>query len=407
MPIYTYEGFTKDGEKTKGQLNAKNEKDLRLQLRKIQIRPIRIQKPSVFEVDLVQILGLGGGSASLKEKDLAIFTRQFATMVNSGVPILQALDIQIAQAKDKGAKRILTTIREKVSEGSTLWMALGEHKKSFDNLYVNMIRAGEAGGILDIILERLSGYIEKAVKLKRMVKGAMMYPAIISLVGIGVVAGMLYFVIPKFEAMLKDAGQELPAPTQFVIGLSHWLQGNIFWLFPGFILFVMGFINWKKSPAGKPIWDRLVLKFPIFGDLAMKSSVARFSRTLSTLLSSGVGLIEALSIAQAVLENRVFENALARIKEDVQQGQTISDPMAKSKIFPDLAVQMISVGESTGELDNMLSKVADYYEEEVEALISNMSKLIEPFVLIFLGGLVGGILIAMYLPIFKLAGGVG
>jgi type IV pilus assembly protein PilC len=406
MAVFAYEGVQSDGKKVKGQLNAKSEAEVRVILRRKKIRPIRVKKPGLLEVDLNSIFSKGGGAGRIKENDLAVITRQFSTMLDSGVPIIQSLDILIAQTKDESIKKVLSVVRDDVSGGAMLWESVAKHKGSFDTLFVQMVKAGEAGGILDVVLRNLSVYLEKSVRLRRMVKGAMLYPGGITLVGIAVVVGMLYFVIPQFESMLKGAGQELPGPTQFLVDASDWLQNNILYVIVGSIAGFIAFKKWKATPKGREIWHRFVMKTPVFGNLAIKSSVARFSRTFGTLLGAGVSLVESLEICQQILNNAVFEKTITRVKKAVESGKSVSEPLAKSKAFPDMAIHMINVGENTGEMDKMLAKIAEYYEEEVETIVGSLSKILEPIILVVLGGMVAGILIAMYLPIFEMAGSV-
>jgi type IV pilus assembly protein PilC len=323
-------------------------------------------------------------------------------LIGSGVPIVQALEILTDQAGDKNMKSIVATVREKVSGGTYLWEALSNYPKAFPKLYVALIRAGEASGSIDQMLKRLSRYLEDADRLRKLLKGAMMYPIIVISIGIGVVAAMLIFVIPKFEELLKSSGSALPAPTQFVIDLSHFLSANILYLIAGGGAAWYLLNRYLTSPEGRAVIHRTFFRAPLFGNIMQKGGVARFSRTMQTLLASGVNIIDAIDICKATIDNAILEEAVGKIRSEVEGGKTLGTVIGKLNVFPQMAVQMISVGESTGNLDKMLEKVADFYEEEVEALIGGMTKLIEPLILVFLGGAVGGLMIAMYLPIFKM-----
>jgi type IV pilus assembly protein PilC len=301
-------------------------------------------------------------------------------------------------------KQIIGSMKERVAQGSYFWESLAQFPKAFPRLYVALIRAGETSGSIDQMLKRLSRYLEDAARLRKMVKGAMMYPAIVVSVGVGVIAMMLTFVIPKFEALLTASGQELPGPTKFVLDLSHFMTGNFTYIVAGLVTgSILGF-RFFKSQEGRATIDRLMFKAPIFGNIMVKAGTARFARTMQTLLASGVNLIDAVEICKATVDNAVIEGAVAKIRGEVEAGKTFGMVITKLKVFPDMAVQMITVGESTGNLDQMLDKVADFYEEEVENLVAGLTKMIEPLILVFLGGAVGGLLIAMYLPIFKMAG---
>jgi type IV pilus assembly protein PilC len=304
-------------------------------------------------------------------------------------------------------KTVILTMKEKVAQGSYFWESLGGFPKVFPKLYVSLIRAGETSGSIDQMLKRLSRYLEDANRLRKMVKGAMMYPIIVVSVGIGVIALMLTFVIPKFEELLSQSGQELPAPTKIVLMLSHFMTGNIVYIVVGGITFIFLFVRFVQSPEGKAFIDRAFFNAPLFGNIMRKAGTARFARTMQTLLASGVNLIDAVEICRATVDNAVIEAAVAKIRGEIEAGKTFGMVVTKLKIFPDMAVQMMTVGESTGNLDQMLDKIAEFYEEEVENLVAGMTKMIEPIILVFLGGAVGGLLIAMYLPIFKLAGSAG
>lgn len=402
MPQFQYQGVDKAGNKVNGTLDAPGEGELRMMLRGQGVRPTKISKTGALNTDLGAMLRGGSG---LSNEQLITFTRQLQVLIGSGIPIVQGLDILAEQASDKNVRSIIGAIKEKVSGGSYLWEALGAYPKAFPRIYVSLIRAGEASGSIDNVLKRLTRYLEDADRLRKIVKGAMMYPIIVVLIGVSVVALMLIFVIPKFEELLKGSNQELPGPTQFVIDLSHFMVNNVTAILAvvlggGFLL-----VRYIRTPEGKAVVDRLMFRAPLFGNIAQKSGVARFTRTLQTLLTAGVNLIDAIDICKLTINNAVLEDAVSKIRGEIEGGKSLGAVVTRLTVFPRMATQMIAVGESTGALDKMLEKVADFYEEEVEALVSGMTKLIEPLVLVFLGGAVGGIMIAMYLPIFKLAGG--
>jgi len=398
MPIYQYEGAKRNGENIKGNVNLPSENEVRIFLRQQGIRPSKIEQQSVLNKEL-KFFGSG-----VKDTEVSIMTRQLAVMISSGVPLLQAFEILGQGEKNPRLKKALIDIQEQISSGSPLWEAMSKQKDIFSHLYVYLVRAGEMGGALDLILNRLAKYLDDNVRLVRMVKGAMVYPAAVSIVGFAVTFGLLTFVVPQFETMIAASGGELPYLTKVVINISHFCSSYFL-----YILGVIGgggtlFMRTIRSPEGKKVWDRFTLSVPLFGDLLVKGATARFARTLGTMLTSGVNLIDAIEICKMTMDNTVIEEALARVKEEISAGKTIALPLAQAKIFPGMVIQMINVGENTGTLDQMLIKVADFYEAEVEAMVSSMSKLIEPLVLVVLGGIVAFILIAMYLPVFNIAG---
>jgi len=405
MAEYQYRGVDRAGKKVAGRLDSNSEGDLRMTLRGMSIRPTWIAKAG-------QISGLGKALAATASNQtvpieaLFIFTRQLNVLISAGIPLVQALEVLSDQTADKKLRGMINAIKEKVSSGSYLWESLNQFPKAFPKLYIALIRAGESAGAMDQVLKRLSRYLEDADRLRKMVKGAMMYPIIVTVIGITVVIALLVFVIPKFQSMLEASGQELPMPTMMVINASKFLQS--YGIAIGAILGAFGYITlqYVKSDQGRAVLDQLVFRAPIFGTIAQKAGVARFSRTMQTLLSSGVNLIDAIDICRATIDNAVLESAVAKIRTEVESGKTLGTVVGTLPAFPRMAVQMIAVGESTGSLDKMLDKVADFYEAEVEALVTGMTRLIEPLVLVVLGGMVGGMLIAMYLPIFKMAGGV-
>ena len=403
MPEYKYEGVDKTGKKVSGQLNAATEGDLRVVLRGQGVRPIRIGTVGLAQQDLGQMFSnlLGGGGPS--QEDVLLFTRQLQVLVGAGVPLVQSLDILADQSSTVSLKNLCGGIKAKVSEGSYLWEALSAYPKAFPKLYLALVKAGESSGALDQMLKRLTSYLEDADRLKKMLKSAMMYPAIVFFIGGIVVSAMLIFVIPKFEEMMAGSGQALPGPTKFVMDLSHAMRDN--WMAILIVLVVGGFIlkRFYASPEGQIFIDRAFFRAPVFGPIMQKGGTARFTRTLSTLLSSGVNLLDAIDICRQTIDNAVLEDAVSVVRPEIEQGKNLSVVFSALSVFPKMAVQMMAVGENTGQLDKMLEKVADFYEAEVEILVQGLTKLIEPFILIFLGGTVGGMMIAMYLPIFKMA----
>lgn len=398
MPVYKYEGQKKDGEKVKGTVNLPNENEVRIFLRQQGVRPSKIEQESILNRDF-QLF-----ASKVSDADIAIMTRQLAVMVGSGVPLLQAFDILSSGEKNAKLRKALIEIQESISAGSPLWEAMSKQRHIFSHLFIYLVRAGESSGALDLILMRLAKYLDDNVKLVRMVKGAMVYPGIVMVVGIGVTLGLLTFVVPMFEQMITASGGELPYLTKVVIQVSHFCSNYIHYMAAGAFIGGTLFIRFIRSPDGKKAWDRFLLSMPLFGDLLRKGATARFTRTLGTMLSSGVNLIDAIEICKMTIDNTVIEDALSKVKEEISAGKTIALPLAQSKVFPAMVVQMINVGENTGTLDQMLIKIAEFYEAEVEAMVSGMSKLIEPIVLVVLGGLVAFILVAMYLPVFNIAG---
>ena len=338
----------------------------------------------------------------MPSKDLAIFTRQFSVMIDAGLPLVQCLEILGSQQENKTFAKVLQQTRMDVEGGASLADAMRKQPKAFDDLYTNMIAAGEAGGILDTILKRLATYIEKNVKLKAQVKGAMVYPvAVISIAGI-VITVILWKVIPTFAAMFEGLGAQLPLPTRFVIALSNWLVRLLPFIVVGGVLLVVAFKRYYATHSGRRVVDEVVLKAPIFGTLMRKIAVARFCRTLSTLISSGVPILDGLEITARTAGNAIVEDAIMAVRKGVEGGLTVAQPLKESGVFPPMVVQMIGVGEQTGALDAMLSKIADFYEEEVDQAVSNLLTLMEPVMILFLGISVGGIIVAMYLPLFDL-----
>jgi len=404
MPVYLWEGTTKKDEKKKGEMEALDEVAVRGLLRRQGYKLIEIKKKPK---DLMEYLPfLQGG---VNEKSIVVFCRIFSTMINAGLPLIQCLDILSQQEQNKVFAKILKTIKEDIEGGTSLTDALKKFPKIFDELFVNLIAAGEAGGMLDTILGRLSSYLEKAMKLKSRVKGAMTYPVATLVIAFGIVALLLIKVIPVFQKMFEGMGgsEGLPGPTQFLVNASQFAQ-NYFYVIIGVIVVIyVGVSRFYKTTKGRWTIDSLMLKAPVFGPLLRKVAVAKFSRTLSTMMSSGVPIMEGLNIVSKTAGNVVVENALIKTRQSISEGRTISEPLEETGIFPAMVVQMISVGEATGALDTMLTKIADFYDDEVDSAVDNMTALLEPIMMVFLGGIVGGMVIAMYLPIFKMASAAG
>jgi len=402
MPVYIWEGKNRKGEISKGEIEAENESAVRMHLRRLRITPTKIKKKPKDLFENVSFL-----QPKVQESDIVVFARQFSTMIDAGLPLVQCLDILCSQQENKTFKNILKEIKESVEGGSTFADALKKFPDVFDELFVNMIAAGEAGGILDVILNRLSSYMEKAMKLRKKVKGAMTYPIIVLCIAVIVVGVILVFVIPVFEKMFADFGGALPAPTQFVVGLSKFVKSNILYIIAIIVAFVFAFKRFYNTVRGREIIDDLSLKLPVFGPLLRKVAVAKFTRTLGTMLSSGVSILDGLDIVAKTSGNKTIEKAVYKVRSAIAEGRTIADPLAESGVFPSMVVQMIAVGESTGALDAMLSKIADFYDDEVDAAVENLTSMIEPFMMVFLGATIGGLVVSMYLPIFKMAGMVG
>jgi type IV pilus assembly protein PilC len=402
MPVYLWQGKNVRGEKKKGEMESSSEEIVRTSLRRMKIEPTKIkQKPKDLFASVAFL------QPKVKQHDIILFARQFSTMIDAGLPIIQCLDILYGQQENATFKKMLKSIKESVEGGATLAESLKKFPKQFDDLFVNMVAAGEAGGILDTILRRLSVYMEKAAKLKSQVKGAMTYPVVTLIIAAIVLAVILVFVIPVFQEMFADFGSELPAFTQLVIDVSNFAKKNIIWIVIGLILFIFAFKKVYGTEKGREMVDEMVLKLPVFGVLIRKVAVAKFTRTMSTMLSSGVAILEALDIVAKTAGNKTIEKAVYSVRSDIAEGRTMADPLQESGVFPSMVCQMIAVGESTGALDSMLEKIAVFYDDEVDQAVENLTALIEPFMLVFLGVTIGGLVIAMYLPIFKMAGTIG
>lgn len=399
MPTYLWTGKNRQNMIQKGEMEAPNEEAVKVQLLRIRVTPTKIkQKPK----DIFEELGIL--QPRVTNKDMILFSRQFSTMIDAGLPIVQCLEILQTQEPNKTFKKILREVKESVENGATLAEAMREFPKQFDDLYCNMVSAGESGGILDVILRRLSAYMEKAARLKAKIKGAMTYPAITVLIAIGVLAVIMLFVIPVFEKMFADMDSALPGFTQIVVDASRWATNNVLYIIVGLVVFIVVFTRIYKIPAGRYRIDGLFLKAPVFGDLLRKAAVARFTRTMGTMMSSGVSILDALDMVAKTSGNAVLERALMNVKKDIIEGRTMMDPLIETGVFPSMVCQMIGVGESTGALDEMLTKIADFYDEEVDQAVDNLTAMIEPLMIVVLGVLLGGVIIAMYLPIFNMAG---
>jgi type IV pilus assembly protein PilC len=401
MPTFLWEGKTAQGKAMKGELEAPSLEAVIALLRDRRIRPVasRIrEKGTGLETELT----IPGFGAKVKPKEVSLFTRQFATMIDAGLPIVQCLDILTEQSESKLLRKTIHDIRLDVEGGSTLADAMAKHPKIFDNLYVNMVQAGEAGGVLNTILNRVALFIEKANKLKRKVKGAMIYPTAILAVAVIVVAILLIFVIPVFAELYGSMGKALPAPTQITINISNWFVGNWYFMFGGLIGIVIAIRAYYQTEQGRMNIDRIMLHLPVVGDLLRKVAVARFSQNMAILLSSGVPILDGLAITAKTAGNRVVEKAIMDSRVSISQGKTVAEPLRESKIFPPMVCQMVAVGENTGGLDGMLRKVAELYEEEVDDAVANLTAMMEPLIMVVLGVILGGLVISMYLPIFQM-----
>lgn len=400
LPVFSWSGKNKAGDARSGEMEASDASAVEARLRQMGIEPTKVKKkPKEFHISLP---GVGG----VTTKDILIFTRQFSVMIDAGLPLVQALDIIGNQADNPAFRKVLLAVKAKVEAGSTFADALADHPKAFDQLFVQLVRAGEIGGILDTILQRLGAYIEKNEKLKRRVKGAMVYPAIVLTVAVGVVAVLLVFVVPTFQKMFKDMGGALPGPTQFLVDVSEALRSNLLVIAGVPVALFVAFKLATRKGKGQEVWHAATLKLPIFGDLIRKVAVARFTRTFGTMLSSGVPILDALEIVAKSAGNRTIEKGILYVRARISEGKNIAAPLAETGVFPPMVVQMIGVGEATGAMDQMLSKIADFYDDEVDVAVAAMTSMLEPLMMVFLGGTVGFFMIAMYLPIFNIAGAV-
>ncbi len=401
MPEYLWEGKDRKNETQKGQMEAPSEDAVKAQLVRLRITPTKIKKKPKDLFENVAFM-----QPKVQVKDVILFARQFSTMIDAGLPIIQCFDILHAQESNVTFKKILKEIKESVESGSTMADSLRKYPNEFDDLFVNMIAAGEAGGILDIILQRISGYMEKTAKLKAQVKGALTYPIVTLIIAGIVLAVILVFVIPVFQEMFSSFGSELPVFTQMVVKASDFTKANIIYIISAMAVFIFLFRRFGKTERGREIIDEWVLKLPVFGMLLRKVAVAKFTRTMGTMLTSGVAILEALEIVAKTSGNKTIEKSIFVVRSGISEGRTIAEPLTESGVFPAMVCQMISVGESSGALDSMLGKIADFYDEEVDQAVENLTSLIEPFMLVFLGVTIGGVVIAMYLPIFKMASAI-
>lgn len=401
MPIYMWVAETKKGRKLKGQLEAVDEKIVQNQLkrRNLDVKKIKEKPKDLFE-------NIAFLQPKIKKRDLVIFTRQFSTMIDAGLPLVQGLNILAEQAENPTFRLLLKQVVSDVEGGASLNEALKKHPHVFDDLFVHLVAAGEVGGILDVILQRLAVYIEKAEKLKSKIKGAMTYPIVVMVIAAAVLGVIMIFVIPVFQQMFASSGNALPAPTQLVVDLSDFCVKYILHIIVGLVLFFIGFKQFRKSPFGKKQTDALALKLPIIGPLLKKVAVARFTRTLGTMISSGVPILDALEICAKTSGNIILEDVVMEVRADVSEGQTMAEPLSQNSIFPNMVTQMIAVGEATGALDSMLEKIAEFYDDEVDVAVAALTSMLEPLLMVFLGGSIGGIVVAMYLPIFQAAGNV-
>ncbi|MCB1042119.1 MAG: type II secretion system F family protein [Acidobacteria bacterium] len=400
MAKFVWKGKTRTGQVQRGVIAAKSREEAEVLLRQRQITPTQVRE----EGKEFKLPSIGGG---VKEKDVAVFTRQFSVMIDAGLPLIQCLEILGSQQKNKRFASMIAQTRGDVEAGATLSDAMRKHPKAFDQLYVNMVAAGEAGGILDQILERLSIYIEKAVKLKAQVRSAMIYPSVIVVVALGIVMLIMYKVIPTFTAMFENAGMKLPAITQITIAASKFIETYLLFIIAAFIGLIFVLRKYHDTYHGRRVMDRILLKVPVMGMLLQKIAIARFCRTLATLISSGVPILDGLEITARTSGNAVIEDSLMEVRKDVEEGKTITEPLGKSPWFPSMVVSMIGVGEHTGALDTMLSKIADFYEDEVDVAVAGLMSLLEPVLIIFLGVVIGFIVVSLYLPIFTMASAVG
>ncbi len=393
--VFQWSGKNAKGLIESGEITAESRDEVISQLRSRNIVPTSVTEK--------KSKGLSLSMGRITDKDLVVFTRQFATMIDAGLPLVQALDILATQVENKTLAKTIEQVKLDVEAGSTYADSLRKHPKVFSELYVNMVAAGESGGILDTILNRLAAYIEKAMKLKKKIKGAMIYPAVVTTIAVGVIAVIMIFVVPTFAKMFAQLGGVLPLPTRIVMAMSNFLAGTGGLIVLGAVIFsAIAIVQIRKTDKGKYAIDRILLRLPIFGILLRKAAIAKFTRTLGTLVSSGVPILDGLEITAKTAGNKVIERAIFEVRSAVSEGKTISEPLMKAKVFPPMVNHMIAVGESTGALDAMLSKIADFYDDEVDAAVSNLTSMIEPLLMVFLGGSVGFIVVSMYLPIFKL-----
>ncbi|SPF39598.1 Type II secretion system protein [Syntrophobacter sp. SbD1] len=398
MAVYIWTGTDRAGKKQKGEMEADN---LPLARQMVVRKGIAVKDVKLKPKALGDYFPAMAGKVS--DKDKVIFVRQFSTMIDAGLPLVQCLDILQAQQDNSNFKRVIRQIKKDVEEGSTLSDAIKKHPRVFDNLFHNLVAAGEIGGILDVILNRLAVYIEKMAKLKKKVKGALTYPVIVVAIAVIVVAVILIWVIPVFSQLFRDAGVKLPGMTLFVMNMSDFAKSYFHWMLAGLFILFYGLRRFRRTTRGRNFFDQLLLRLPVFGILLRKIAVARFTRTLSTMLSSGVPILDGLEVVAATAGNSVVEKAIREARLSISEGRPVADPLAETGVFPPMVTQMIAVGEATGALDNMLAKIADFYDDEVDTAVGSLTAMLEPLLILFLGITIGGLLVAMYLPIFQLA----
>ncbi|MBN1572714.1 MAG: type II secretion system F family protein [Deltaproteobacteria bacterium] len=405
MPVFKWSGRDNTGAMQNGEVEAANQAAATALLKQRNITPSALSEKKGFSMD--KDMTIPGLEPKPTKKDLVIFTRQFATMIDAGLPLVQCLDILGSQQEKKTFKNIIFNVKEDVEGGATFADALSKHPKIFDALYVNLVAAGEVGGILDTILNRLAAYIEKAESLKSKVKGALVYPATIVGVAVVVTGILMVFVVPMFQEMFAGAGVALPVPTQILVNLSNFVKTKLYIAIIAGIVFVISFTYFYRTDLGNRIIDDLILKVPVFGSLLKKVAVARFTRTLGTMISSGVPIMDALEITAKTAGNKTVEIEVMATRTGISEGKTIAEPMSQSRVFPPMVVQMVAVGEATGNMDAMLNKIADFYDDEVDNAVAALTSLLEPMLMVFLGVVVGGMVIALYLPIFNMAAAMG
>ncbi len=401
MPVYIWKGKNSYGEKRKGEIEAPDETAARAHLKRL-----RIENPTIKEKPKDILENIAIFQPKVTGKDIVIFTRQLSTMIDAGLPLVQCLQILAKQQSNTTFRRVLTEIQNDVETGTTLADAMRKHPRIFDNLYTNMIEAGELGGILDTILSRLAMFKEKSMALQKKIKGAMTYPVICLAISILILIVILVFVIPVFVEMFESMDSALPAITQLVVDMSDFVKGNFLYIAVGAVLIIYGFKKFYNTEKGREKIDALALKSPVVGPLIRKVAVAKFTRTLSTMLQSGVPILDALQVVAKTSGNKIIERAVFRVADAIAEGRPIAEPLEESGVFPNMVVQMINVGESVGALDSMLEKIADFYDDEVDQAVENLTSMIEPFMMVFLGGMIGGLVVAMYLPIFQMAGNI-
>jgi type IV pilus assembly protein PilC len=402
MPHFNWKGKNSYGEKRKGVIEAPNIEAARAHLKKIRITPSKLKEKPKDLLENIEFL-----QPKVTGKDVVIFTRQLSTMIDAGLPLVQGLEILGNQQENPTFKKILFQVRSDVETGTTFADALKKHPKVFDSLFCNMVEAGEIGGILDTILARLAHFMEKNMVLKKRVKGAMTYPIICLCISIVILGVILIFVIPVFEKMFTDFGAALPVPTQIVVSMSNFVKNNFLYGIAFIAIVIFVFRKFYATEKGEKKIDAMILQLPIIGDLVRKVAVAKFSRTLGTMLKSGVPILESLTVVARTSGNKVIEMAVFRTADAISEGRPIAEPLEETGVFPGMVVQMINVGEAVGALDAMLEKIADFYDEEVDQAVENLTAMIEPFMMVFLGGMIGGLVVSMYLPIFKMGEVVG